>query len=205
MSAAAFFELLGVPEVRTLDIRAGSANIVHDLATPIPDQLKNCADFIVDGGMVADLYLPAQALRNYTSLLRSNGRLISINNLSAHFDPYSTPTAAWYLDYFVLNDFADCKVYVLVYLPNLPPHAFCIDIDCLLDPERARSELFCRRTKWPLSCLRRRVRISTGSAPLPTHAHRSSAAGVGGDTNGQSRPDQAQRAPASGAVARRTL
>jgi SAM-dependent methyltransferase len=128
MSAVAFFKLLGVAAVRTLDI--------HDLEKPLPDDQANSADFMVDGGAITDLFGPGIVLSNYATLLRPGGRLIAINNLSGHFDPYSMPTAQWYLDFCVINDFKDCKIYVLVYPPEQPSSAFYLDIDCLLDPAR---------------------------------------------------------------------
>jgi len=134
MSAAAFFALLRIDRLHILDIGAAGEN--RYVSEPPPDQLKASVDFIIDGGALTDMFSPAAVLRNYARALRSGGRLIAINNLSAHFDPYSIPTASWYLDYCAINAFADCKVYVLDYPPGQPVRAFCLDIDCLLDPAR---------------------------------------------------------------------
>jgi SAM-dependent methyltransferase len=134
MSAAALFRLLGVGAVRTLDSHAETADIVHDLDEPIPARLKGSTDFIIDNGAIGDVFSAATALRNHAELLRPGGRLIAVSNLSGHFDPYSIPSAVWYLDYFVINEFADCKVYILVYIPDWQPNAFYLNIGCLLDP-----------------------------------------------------------------------
>jgi SAM-dependent methyltransferase len=134
ISAAAFFQLLGVNELRTID--APTKGAIDDLAEQHPNHLKDCADFVVDGGTLVDNYSPASVLSSYAKLLRPGGRLIAINNMSSHFDPYSIPSEIWYLDYFVVNGFADCKVYVLVYFPNQLANAFYLDIDCLLDPNK---------------------------------------------------------------------
>ena len=103
VSAATIFKLLGIDTVRILD--AEDVDIVHDPALPIPQHLEGCADFIVDGGALSDLFSPEAAIRNYASMLRAGGRLLAINNLSGHFDPYSIPSTVWYLDYFVVNGF----------------------------------------------------------------------------------------------------
>jgi hypothetical protein len=134
MSAAAFFALLGIDRLHMLDIRTAGENSYF--SEPLPDRLKAGMDFIIDGGALTDIFSPASMLRNYARALRSGGRLIAVNNLSAHFDPYSIPTASWYLDYCVVNAFADCRAYVLDYPPGRPARAFCLDIDCLLDPTR---------------------------------------------------------------------
>jgi hypothetical protein len=131
-----FFGLLGVQSVRVLESRAGAADVIHDLGVPVADALRTTADFIIDGGALSDLFFPGAALRNYADMLRPGGRMLGINNMSLHFDPYATPSAQWYYDYFVANSFADSKVYVLVYFPDRPSNAFCLDIDCLLDATR---------------------------------------------------------------------
>lgn len=138
ISAAELFAHFGVKSVRSL-VRSfdgcwDGVNIIHDVEKPIPESLIASADFLVDGGALGDLFSPADALRHYGSLLRPGGRLMIINNLSPHFDPYSTPSASWFFDYFIANGFADCKVYVVAYFLDRAPNAFCLDIDCLLDP-----------------------------------------------------------------------
>jgi SAM-dependent methyltransferase len=171
MSAAAFIRLLGVSELRTLGAPADGVNIAHDLRMPIPDQLKACADFVIDGGVLADNFSPTAVLRNYASLLRPGGRLIAINNLSAHFDPYTIPTASWYLDYCVINAFADCKVYVLDYAPDRPVQAFCLDIDCLLDPAREIRAFLSPNETAVILFAEKGAASTTDADETPTHAH----------------------------------
>lgn len=138
VSAAELFQHFGAKSVRTLvrkfDGCWEGANVIQDLEKPAAQPLAASADFLVDGGALGDLFSPADALRNYASFLRPGGRLMLINNLSPHFDPYSTPSASWFFDYFVVNGFADCKVYVVAYFLDRAPNAFCLDTDCLLEP-----------------------------------------------------------------------
>jgi SAM-dependent methyltransferase len=136
MSATAFFALLGIDRLHMLDIGTAGDNGAAYFSRTQPDQPKASMDFIIDGGALTDIFSPAAALRNYARALRPGGRLIAVNNLSSHFDPYSIPTASWYLDYCVINAFADCRAYVLDYPPGQPARAFWLDIDCLLDPAR---------------------------------------------------------------------
>ena len=139
-----------------------------------PSISRSCADFIVDGGALSDLFTPAAAIRNYASMLRAGGRLLAINNLSGHFDPYSIPSPVWYLDYFVVNGFADCKVYILVYPPDWPANAFCVDIDCLLDPAR-EVRTFLSPHEMAAILFAEKGDGSTDQL-IPTHAHRRSVA-----------------------------
>jgi hypothetical protein len=170
MSAAAFFRLLGVDAVRNVD--AHDADLIYDLSTPIPQSLKNSADFIVDGGSMADMFSPAIAIRNYASMLRPGGRLIVINNLSGHFDPYSIPSPLWYLDYFVCNGFADCKTYVLLYVPEHAANAFFIDTHSLLDSSH-QARTFLSPHEMAVIAFAEKDGTSTDEV-MPTHVHRRS-------------------------------
>ena len=174
MSAAAFFALLGIDRLHMLDTRTAGENGVGYFSEPLPDRLKGSLDFIIDGGALTDLFSPAAVLRNYARALRPGGRLIAVNNLSAHFDPYSIPTASWYLDYCMINAFADCKAYVLDYPPGRPVQAFCLDIDCLLDPAR-EIRAFLSPHETAVILFAEKGAAST-TDEMPTHAHRRSAA-----------------------------
>jgi hypothetical protein len=169
MSAAAFCHLLGIDRLHMVD--PGS---VCENGETLPAQLKAGVDFIIDAGALADTFSPARALRNYASLLRSGGRLIVVNNLSAHFDPYSIPSASWYLDYCVANEFGDCKVYVLDYPPGRPANAFWLDVDCLLDPA-GEIRTFLSPHETAVILFAEKDAAST-SDQTPIHAHRRSAA-----------------------------
>ena len=113
---AALFRLLGVPKTLALDQSDyEGAEIIHDLSKPIPEELKNSADFIVDGSTLDNVFNPALALTNLADLLRPNGRMICTNVFSNHGAPYTILSPLWFLDYFVMNKFVDCKLYILVY------------------------------------------------------------------------------------------
>src|SRR5580658_8160978 len=53
ISDRALFRLLGVPRIRVLDhSNYEGADLIHDLTTPIPAELRECADFILDGSTI---------------------------------------------------------------------------------------------------------------------------------------------------------
>jgi hypothetical protein len=108
----AFFRLLGVPATRALD-HSGyeGADIIHDLNRPIPDRLENTADFILDGSTLDNLFSPSTAIHSVARMLRPGGRFLSVNMQSFHSDSYSLTNPYWYLDFFTVNGFADCRVY----------------------------------------------------------------------------------------------
>ena len=131
----ALFRLLGVPRVTALDHSDyEGAEIIHDLTKPVPPGLRNVADLIVDGSTLDNVFDPAMVIRNFADMLRPGGRLLTCNVYSNHHEPYAMLPPLWFLDYFVANGFADCKVYILV--GTTPPNTFTIDIEALLDPTR---------------------------------------------------------------------
>ncbi len=152
---AELFRLLGVPKVLALDHSDyEGAEIIHDLTKPILPNLQGCADFIVDGSTLDNVFDPAMVIRNYAGVLRPAGRLITSNVYSNHYEPYVMLPPLWFLDYFVTNGFDDCKVYILVTNLKNPDDAnlgqghlsvFTIDTDALLDPERVVSAFYSTR------------------------------------------------------------
>lgn len=143
----ALLRLLGATNVRALDhSNYENAEIVHDLNLPLPDGLKGCADLILDGSTLDNVFNPAMALKNFAELLRPGGRLLAGNMYSNHSFPYTMVTPLWLLDYFVINGFIDCKVYIIV-CPNHDPagrmaaecDVFTINLDTLMDPNSSVS------------------------------------------------------------------
>lgn len=135
ISDRSLFYLLGVDRVRALDHSDyEGAEVLHDLNKPLPKQLESVADFIVDGSTIDNVFDTASALRNMAKLLRPGGRLLLVNALSNHNEPYTVPSALWYIDYFVMNGFADCKVYIVLHY-RTGTNVFCVNLACLLDPQ----------------------------------------------------------------------
>src|SRR6185312_10673187 len=94
------------------------AEVIHDLTKPLPDHLKGIADFVIDGSTLDNTFNPALTIKNYADLLKPGGRLLTTNNCSNDHNPYVIIPPLWYLDYFLANGFADCKVYIGVCEPT---------------------------------------------------------------------------------------
>jgi hypothetical protein len=67
---------------------------------------------IIGGSTLDNVFDPAQYIRNMVEILRPRGRLIEINHANNHSRPYVMLPPPWYFDYFVVNGFVDCKVYI---------------------------------------------------------------------------------------------
>jgi SAM-dependent methyltransferase len=118
-SDRSIFWALGGCRVKALDVSPyEGAEIIHNLNEPIPDSLRESADFIVDGSTLDNVFDPAMALRNLAAILKPGGRLLMINAWSPRDGSYQLCSPAWYFDFFVTNGFADCKTYVCISAGN---------------------------------------------------------------------------------------
>jgi SAM-dependent methyltransferase len=124
----AFLRMLGAARVRAIDHTAyEGADIVHDLNQPVPLELEGSADFIIDGSTLDNVFNPAACLQNIARMLRPGGRLISVNVGSPHQGPYTVMTPYWLLDFFAVNDFADCRIYMTLHGRRGELSVFAVD------------------------------------------------------------------------------
>jgi hypothetical protein len=91
------------------------AEIIHDLNYPIPTEMEATADFVIDGSTLDNTFSPAVALQNMSRMLRPGGRVLSLNVGANSHCPYVMLTPLWLFDYFVANQYVDCKIYMIVY------------------------------------------------------------------------------------------
>jgi len=110
----AFFSLFSGAEYNCLDISGyEGANIIADLCQPLPAGLEEGFDFIVEGSCLDNLFDPAAAIRNLARLLKPDGRIVLFERASRVHHVYLAYSLAWFHDYFAVNDFADCQVYLV--------------------------------------------------------------------------------------------
>lgn len=137
ISDTTFFRMFGVEHVLAIDHSDyEGAEIIADLNQPLPETLKECADFIYGGSVLDNIFDPAAYIRNITQLLKPGGRLVDHNTCTFREHPYIAISPAWYFDYCVLNRFARCEVYVSE-IPRVAcpkaAHVYALDVD-LSDP-----------------------------------------------------------------------
>ncbi|MEM7621357.1 MAG: class I SAM-dependent methyltransferase [Pseudomonadota bacterium] len=132
ISDKAFFHLLNVEHLSSLDVSEyEGANHIHDLNILIPNELEEKFDFIVDGGTSDNVFDPAMTLRNLSKMLKPGGRVVATNMASNHQTPYVIFNAIWFLDYFVVNKFNDCKVYICIFRDLHHWNVFTYDLEYL--------------------------------------------------------------------------
>jgi SAM-dependent methyltransferase len=115
----AFFSLFCDANFKALDVTDyEGAEIVHDMHEPVPESLHNTVDFMWNGSCLDNMFDPRTAMRNTTNMLKPGGRVLMMEMGSPHHGAYIMYSPAWFFDYFAINNFADCKVYVCLMEPE---------------------------------------------------------------------------------------
>jgi len=108
-----FFGAFTDAKVLSLDVsRYEGADIECDLQGKIRWRHKGIADFIYNGSCLDNIFDPAAATRNMSRLLKPNGRVYHYEQGNSHPTAYLKYSADWFMDFYALNEFADCKVYI---------------------------------------------------------------------------------------------
>jgi hypothetical protein len=130
ISDRTFFGLLGVRQVLAIDYSDyEGAEIILDLNQALPPAHRVTVDFLFGGSVLDNIFDPASYLRNVSELLRPGGRLFEHDVISQHHHPYCLVTPGWMFDYFVMNGYAACFVYVCERSPAGFVHIYGLDTD----------------------------------------------------------------------------
>jgi hypothetical protein len=114
-----FFELLDIRDLHFLDQDGyEGADILCDINGPVPERYRDRYDCIIDGGIFDNIFNPAQAIINIHDMLRPGGRFITFHVVSYTYSPYVIVPYSWYLDFFALNGYRDCRLYNSVFFEN---------------------------------------------------------------------------------------
>ncbi len=142
MTDASFFKMLGVKNVYAIDHSPyEGADIILNLNDKIPWRRREIADFVYGGSVCDNVFDPARYLKNVASLLKPGGRLLDQNITTNHYHPYAMLPPQWYMDYFVINGFADCKIYIIECSDPLNFYALEITEDDELIPNFQSSDI----------------------------------------------------------------
>lgn len=109
----AVFHSLAECTVKALDVSDyEGAEIVHDMNVPVPDDLKEKFDFIFDGSCMDNIFDGPRVLYNMSEMLRPGGRIILYNASNSAPTGYLQYSPDWFYDFFAINEYSDCKVYI---------------------------------------------------------------------------------------------
>ena len=109
-----FFQLLGVGDAQTMDVSDyEAADLIHDLNTPVPEQLLGRYEFIIDGGTFDHLFDLRVGFENVVRMLKPGGRVFQWNAASNFTGAaYISLGPDFFYDYYAVNQFSDCKAYI---------------------------------------------------------------------------------------------
>jgi len=109
-----FFAAFADCRVEAIDVSAyEGAEIIHDLSTPVPDDLKDQFDFIFDGSTLDNVFNAAIAMQNIHDLLKPHGRCVMINWSNSTPSAYSMLSPDWFMDFFAYHEYEDARVLVV--------------------------------------------------------------------------------------------
>jgi hypothetical protein len=91
------------------------ATIIHNLCQSVPDELMGRFDFIFNGSVLDNIFDPAAAMRHITQMLSPHGRVMHIEMASNLLFEYLIYSPDWFLDYYVVNGFRNCRIYVCTF------------------------------------------------------------------------------------------
>lgn len=91
------------------------ADFVWDLGYQVPYEMFNRFDFIFNGGCLDNMFNPAQAMMNFTLMLKPGGRLVCMESASSFNSAYLMYSPGWFCDYFEQNKYEDWKAYICSY------------------------------------------------------------------------------------------
>lgn len=113
---SSFYSLFCDIRYSAIDVSAyEGADVVWDLCEPVPEEFERRYDIVYDGGALDNMFDPATAIKNIARMLKPGGRVVHVERVSSIFHNYSSFSLAWFWDYYALNEFADCKVYLTLW------------------------------------------------------------------------------------------
>lgn len=114
LSQESFFSSFTDVKVLSLDVSAyEKADVVCDLQGEVPSEYDSIADFIYNGSCLDNIFDAAAAMRNMSKLLKPNGRIHHYEQGNSHPTAYLKYSPDWFMDYYAMNKFEDCKTYVV--------------------------------------------------------------------------------------------
>ncbi|NVK57564.1 MAG: hypothetical protein HWE26_18325 [Alteromonadaceae bacterium] len=107
------FKMLGFKEIINLDLLKNTPYAyIHDLSTPIPEDMHGIASLVIDGTTGYHVFDRAQSLKNVARLLAKGGLAIHtflIDPLKPHFTSYNPQSLA---QFYLKNGFGELQLYV---------------------------------------------------------------------------------------------
>jgi len=101
---------------------------IIDLNFPIPEDMHSQFDIVYSGGVLDNIFNPAQALINLHHLLKPGGRAIIFEACVFHAGVYCGMSPEWFFSFFSVNDYLDVQSFVEVRRSAKSQHVYSADL-----------------------------------------------------------------------------
>lgn len=113
-----FFSLFTDAKILSIDVTDyEGADVIHDMHHPIPASMEGIADFLWIGSCLDNMCDPITALQNSIKMLKPGGRLVDMEIGVPQANAYLIFSPAMLFDFFAINKFDDCRIYVGMFDP----------------------------------------------------------------------------------------
>jgi hypothetical protein len=152
--ARTFFSMMGVREYFDIDkFEDDEPQILHDLNTPVPQELWDKFGLIIDGGTLEHIFDVRQVMENIARMSRTSGWVVHITPASNYVDHglYSFNPCFFY-DFYSSNGFGDFVCHIFQVAPDdffgrctYFDYSYGMDLSKLIDPKKIVVVFFAAR------------------------------------------------------------
>ncbi len=109
------FSLFSDAEVFAADVsKAEGADYEFDICGDVPEHLVGHFDFVMDGGSLDNVFDVVRMIANLSRMLKPGGRMMLTPWVNSHPTAYVKVSPDWAADYFAVNEYTDCKAYLMI-------------------------------------------------------------------------------------------
>ncbi len=111
-----FFKLLGFEDYEDLDFDSSEgASIIHDMNTPVPEDLHDRFDFVFENGSIEHFFDIKTAISNVARMVKVGGMVSHGSPLDAFNHGFYNFSMNFFNDFYKANGFTDLTFYIVRY------------------------------------------------------------------------------------------
>ncbi len=109
-----FYKLVGFKHYDDIDLHeTEGCTIVHDLNTPIPDEMRNRYDFVVEVGTIEHIFDMKTVMHNISSAVAEGGIVCHLAPLDAFNHGFYNFSLNFFYDFYQANGFTEMESYLI--------------------------------------------------------------------------------------------
>lgn len=109
-----FYKLLGFKQYDDIDLHeTESCTIVHDMNTPIPDEMRNRFGFVVEVGTIEHIFDTKTVMHNISSAVEEGGIVCHMAPLDAFNHGFYNYSINFFYDFYAANGFTEMESYLI--------------------------------------------------------------------------------------------